>query len=374
VPAPLSVTHARPTRLAVVILAVAALIASLVGAAPVASGRAPGNPLQGGTWAVPHNAGSDTSWDAWNSATGTNKTLLAKIGLRSRARWFTSYNQPAQMQSLVHSYIAQVQDQGNNVLVPMALFRQFPNHESNKGDPWTQQMQTDYKHWYDGVAAGLGNARALIVLEPDLAVIMKDAWRPDIRERLVAYAARTLTNADPNAVIYIEAGAADWLTVSVAAKLLQKSGVANVRGFALNGTHYTTTASNIRHGKQIVTKLASMGIPGKHFIIDTSDNGHGFTFAQYRKRHPGSDVTNPIVCRTRSQQVCETLGIPPTWKVGLAKWHLPAAVAATARKLVDGYLWYNRPWLDHNAGAFKMDRALPLARTTPFAMCTTPCG
>jgi len=204
-------------------------------------------------------------------------------------------------------------------------------------------------------------------------VILKDAWAPRTRESLVAYAARTLHNADPNAAIYIEAGSYDWLTVSAAATLLKRSGVANVRGFALSGTHYDTTPNNIRHGRQIVSKLAQLGIPGKHFVIDTADNGHGFTFSQYRQRHPGSDVTNPIVCQTKTQTVCETLGIPPTWQVAEAKWHLSATVATMARRWVDGYVWYNRPWLDHNAGAFEMNRALPLARTTPFAMCTTPC-
>jgi hypothetical protein len=375
VPATPPSVRAHLPRLGAVLLAVGALAVSLLGAAPSATGRAEratsGNPLAGGPWGVPHAAGADTSWDAWNAATGTNKTLLAKIALRPRLRWFTPYNKPAQLQNLVHTYVSQIQEQGTNALVPMALFRQFPNRERNKDQPLDQQA---YKNWYNAVAAGLGSARAVIVLEPDLAVILKDAWRPDIRERLVAYAARTLKNADPNATIYIEAGSADWLTVDAAAQLLKKSGVANVRGFALNGTHYDTTARNVRHGRQIVSKLAAMGIPNKHFVIDTADNGRGFTFAQYRRRHPNSDITNPIVCRTKSQRVCETLGIPPTWKVGLAKWHLPPTVARMARHWVDAYLWYNRPWLDHNSSPFELSRALPLARTTPFAMCRTPCG
>jgi endoglucanase len=365
-------------RALTVLAAVTALVASLA-TGPAASGQArrvSTNPLVGGPWGVPHQAGGDTSWQAYEAATDpTTKELLAKIALRSRARWFTSYNPAGQMQSLVHSYVTELQQQypGKNVLIPMALFRQFPTHESNKGVPWTPQMIQAYKDWYAGVAAGLGNARALIILEPDLAVILKDAWAPRTRESLVAYAARTLHNADPNAAIYIEAGSYDWLTVSAAATLLKRSGVGNVRGFALSGTHYDTTPNNIRHGRQIVAKLAQLGIPGKHFVIDTADNGHGFTFAQYGQHHPGSDVTNPVVCQTQTQQVCETLGIPPTWKVAEAKWHLSATVATMARRWVDGYVWYNRPWLDHNAGAFQMNRALPLARTTPFAMCTTPC-
>lgn len=352
----------------------AALIASLT-TAPTATGRARlavVNPLVGGTWGVNHNPATDPSYQEWQQATGTTKTLLAKIALRPRARWFTSGIPAADLQSKVHSYIADMQNQGANVLAPLAAFRQFPTHESHKADPWTTQMKQDYRNWYDALAAGIGTSRAVVVLEPDLAAILKDAWCPSCREALVTYAAQKL-GALPNTATYIEAGSADWLTVDAAANLLKNSGVANVRGFALSGTHYDTTARNIRHGRQIVAKLASMGIPGKHFVIDTADNGHGFTFAQYKQRHPGSDVTNPIVCKTKAQRVCETLGIPPTWKVADPKWHLSTQVAAMATASVDGYLWYNRPWLNHNASPFEMSRALPLARTTPFAMCTTPC-
>ena len=358
-------------------LALVAVVSTLVAAlitAPTANGhaarRGSTNPLASTPWGVPKD-GADAVWPAYQQATATQQKVLKKIAFRSHARWFTSFIPPSQVGSKVHAYVNELQqNQGADVLVPMALFRQWPNHESNKAQAISQ---ADYKHWYDGVAAGLGQARALIILEPDLAVALKGAWQPRTRESLVAYAANALS-ADQNATIYIEAGSADWLTVSAAATLLKRSGVAKVRGFALSGTHYDTTVRNIKHGRKIVSKLASLGVPNKHFVIDTSDNGHGFTFAQYRQRHPGSDVTNPIVCQTKTQRVCDTLGIPPTWKVGLTKWHLPATVATTARRWVDAYVWYNRPWLDHNAGAFEMSRALPLARTTPFAMCTTPCG
>jgi endoglucanase len=361
-------------RALAVLTVLTGLVASVV-TAPTATGKAhriTTNPLSGGTWGVNHNPATDASYQYWEQATGTRKKLLAKIALRPRARWFTSFTQTSDMTSKVQKYIADMQNQGADVLAPIAAFRQFPNHESHKADPWTLQMRQDYKDWYDALAAGIGNSRAVVILEPDLAVILKDAWRPDIREQLVTYAANALA-ALPNTTVYIEAGSADWLTVDAAARLLKNSGVANVRGFALSGTHYDTTTRNIQHGRQIVAKLASMGIPNTHFVIDTADNGHGFTFAQYKQRHPGSDVTNPIVCQTKTQRVCETLGIPPTWRVGAAKWHLSTTVARTARKFVDGYLWYNRPWLDHNASPFELSRALPLARTTPFAMCTTPC-
>ena len=362
----------RPARIAATILvAVAALLASLLTSAPGANGRTPtaANPLANHPWGI-FTGVADGIYRYYPTATGTRKALLAKIALRPRARWFTSQNTTQEMRGLVSGYVNDVQTaQGQDTIVPMALFRQFPNHESHKSEPIDQQT---YKNWYNAAANGIGSAHAMVILEPDLPVILKDAWRPDIREQLVNYAAGKL-GALAHTSAYIDAGSADWLPVADAARLLKRSGVAKIRGFALGGTHYDTTVNNIRYGQKIVAKLASMRIHNVHFVIDTADNGHGFTFNQYRARHPGSDVTNPIVCQTKTQRVCETLGIPPTWKVGLAKWHLGRA-AGTARRLVDAYVWYNRPWLEHNTDPFSLSRALDLARSTPFAMCTTPCG
>ena len=37
-----------------------------------------------------------------------------------------------------------------------------------------------------------------------------------------------------------------------------------------------------------------------------------------------------------------------------------------AERFVDAYLWFGRPWLYNQAAPFLMDRALDLARTTPY--------
>jgi len=361
-------------RILAFLAALICLVASLVTAPVGIATPLPDNPLDGGFWGIWHAQENDV-WPAYEAAApGSNQQeLLAKIALRSRTRWFTAQNTTAEMQSKVHNYISDMQNQGDNVLAPIALFRQFPNHESHKADPWTRAMRRAYKNWYVAAAHGIGQDRAMVILEPDLPVILKDAWRPDIRQRLVKFAANTLHTLAPNASVYIDAGSADWITPTAAAHLLQRSGVANIRGFALGGTHYDTTARNIAHGRKIIAKLAALGIPNKHFVIDTADNGHGFTFSEYRQRHPNGDPTNPVVCQTKTQQVCETLGIPPTWKVGDPQWHLPDTAATTAKRWVDAYVWYNRPWLDHASSPFVLERALDLARTTPFAMCTTPC-
>src|SRR5262249_39998090 len=161
-------------------------------------------------------------------------------------------------------------------------------------------------------------------------------------------------------------GAADWPTVAQAVSLLRASGQSAARGFALDATHYDSTASEIAYGSRVVAALNRLGILNKHFVIDTADNGKPFTFLQYFANHPGGDFDNAQTCTSRTATRCVTLGIPPTNQVGLAKWHLPATDVPLARKNVDGYLWFGRPWLFEQAGSFVMSRALAVARPSPF--------
>ena len=74
----------------------------------------------------------------------------------------------------------------------------------------------------------------------------------------------------PNATVYLEAGASDWESAARTAKQLRVIGIRKVRGFMLNVTHYDWTANNIQHGLEI-SRLTG----GKHFIINTAENGRG---------------------------------------------------------------------------------------------------
>jgi hypothetical protein len=107
-------------------------------------------------------------------------------------------------------------------------------------------------------------------------------------------------------------------------------------------------------------------VHGKHFVINTADNGKPFTYLQYFAKHHGGNFANAQTCTSKAENRCVTLGIPPTTQVGLAKWHLPAADVPLAKKYCDGYLWFGHPWLFEQGGDFVMSRALAVARTSPF--------
>jgi endoglucanase len=79
-----------------------------------------------------------------------------------------------------------------------------------------------------------------------------------------------LTANCPRLVIYLDAGAADSASARSVARLLRRSGVAKIQGFFLNSTHFDWTSREIRYGEAI-----SRMTGGKHFVVNTGENGRG---------------------------------------------------------------------------------------------------
>jgi endoglucanase len=287
--------------------------------------------------------------------------LLATIALTPKMHWFGGWFKDWEAESLARQYVESSTGGDSDVLSQLAVFRLKPwESEACRRLP-TAAEQTSYKRWIDAFARGLGNARVALVLQPDLPFAACVPHHSKLPLRLVAYAARTFS-ALPHTTVYIDAGASDWASVAQAAAELRDAGVGYTRGFALGATHYDSTAREIVFGAGVSARLGRLGIRGRHFIINTAQNGRPFTYQQYH----GSSYDNAAVCATPAAQGCVSLGIPPTWRVTDPRWHLPARARALAGRLVDAYVWIGRPWLDHQAEPFDLARALQLARINPF--------
>ena len=48
------------------------------------------------------------------------------------------------------------------------------------------------------------------------------------------------------------------------------------------------------------------------------------------------------------------------------RWGLPEQARQDARRHVDAYLWFGRPWLYRQNQPFVMERALGLVRSSPY--------
>jgi endoglucanase len=133
--------------------------------------------------------------------------------------------------------------------------------------------------------------------------------------------------------VYIEATASDWESAHRVARKLRAVGIAKVRGFMLNATHYDWTRANIRYGLK-VSRLTG----GKHFVINTAENGRGPVHVRQTNGRRLTVWCNPGL---------RGLGPPPT--------------TDTSHPKVDAYLWINRPGYAQSCQGRKIAWYLPRA-------------
>ncbi|MGI5455165.1 glycoside hydrolase family 6 protein [Streptomyces sp. CA-249302] len=171
-----------------------------------------------------------------------------------------------------------------------------------------------YREWIDGVAAGIGDRPATVVLEPDAVLHLVDGCTPDEfhEERYdLLKGAITKLKSLKNTKVYLDAGNAGWGHPDQIFQPLQWAGIAQADGFAVNVSNFYSTEDSIAYGKELSSKVGN-----KHFVIDTSRNGNG--------PYTGGDEDERW-CNPPGRALGET----PTTK--------------TADPLVDAYLWVKRP-------------------------------
>lgn len=318
------------------------------------------DPLAGLPWGN-YSGPDDEVFPAYRQLQGQDRQLLGLIALRPRVRWFGAWYPNSDAEATARAYIANATGGNPRVLAQLAVFRLVPWEQAACGSLPSAAQQASYKQWIDAFAAGIGSSRVALILQPDLPIELCVPHHSQLPLQLVEYAAQRFS-ALPHTSVYIDAGAADWPTVSQARSLLLAAGVRYARGFALNATHYDSTQNEILFGARVAGALARAGVPGRHFVINTSSNGRPFTYRQYH----GPDFDNAATCTSTSSRRCATLGIPPTTNVTSPRWGLSKQARTLAGRLVDAYLWIGRPWLEDQADPFELQRALELARTTPF--------
>ncbi|HCB07517.1 MAG TPA: glycoside hydrolase family 6 protein [Nocardioides sp.] len=266
------------------------------------------NPLANRTWGVYKGSG-DQAWTPYLRASGKRKQLLAKIALAPKAKWYGQWIPTNQVAAKVRDHIANAQAGDPEALVQLTVFRLKPWEEEACRRLPTAKEQRTYKKWIDQFASGIGAAHVALVLQPDGPFALCAPHGSQLPSQLVGYASHVFS-ALPNTSVYIDAGASDWLRKDPARalRILVPAGIDTARGFALNPTHYAATSDEIAYGTAVVQALATAGYVDKHFVINTAANGAPFNGYDYR----GPNFDNAATCKTRGQQGCVTLGIPPT--------------------------------------------------------------
>jgi endoglucanase len=273
-----------------------------------------GNPLQFVNWYVfgaQSPAGEAAAHYAGNPAWAQALHRIA-YSPGSQTYRFWMWNEPAStLAATVEKYLADAEVAQPNTTVPLSTYSLVHGACENP-----DAIKSRYESWINQLAKGIGNFRVVLYLEEDALIETHCLTHQQIQTRVseIAYAVKTLAQ-DPHVLIYLDSGAPDsWNGPATIARLLRESDIAQAQGFFVNATHYDWLTTDIHYGQQIAKMTG-----GKHFIVQTDDNGRG-----------------PLVPQDRVVNGNENLCNPPGRGAGPLSWN-------TGYEYVDGFLWFNNP-------------------------------
>ncbi len=227
-----------------------------------------GDPLAGASFFV--DPQSEPAHAA--QADPTLNVIAREPGTARFGRFSFGNNGVPDIQTAVSRYLTRASVQAPGTVPLLATYRILNGLCSGHRASDSPAEAASYHDFIEGFAQGIGSYRAVLFLEMDSIITMPclSAHGKGVREHELADAINILNANCPHLVIYLDAGAADALRARDAARYLRGSGVANTRGFFLNSTHFDWTSHEIRYGRQISRMLG-----GKHFVINTGENGIG---------------------------------------------------------------------------------------------------
>ena len=148
--------------------------------------------------------------------------------------------------------------------VPVPVAYNVPNRDCSLYSAGGARDGRAYRAWIAAFARGIGDRRALVILEPDALAGLCGKGRLGHLRGAVDRLARAQTS------VHVDAGHSNWEPAGVMARRLRKVHVQRAAGFALNVSNFRRTDEIVAYGMRISSRLG-----GARFVIDTSRNGRG---------------------------------------------------------------------------------------------------
>jgi len=275
--------------------------------------------------------------------------------------------------------------------VPVLVAYNIPGRDCGGFSAGGAQTTADYEAWIDAFAAGLGDRKAVVILEPDgLGLLPSNCGGPSASypftddERLTElnYAVDRLER-QPQAIVYLDGTHSAWLNVHDAATRLIQGGVQRAQGFFLDVSNFQYSPNLVNYGSWISQCIARItgtprsddcpdqywnGGPHPALIADLLGEWTGVALSRYGT---WSDTTTTPELNTSGENLrySTTAGtthfVIDTSRNGLGPWQYPATypsdavaqdwcnppgrglgtrpTAHTDVPLLDAYLWIKVP-------------------------------
>jgi endoglucanase len=228
--------------------------------------------------------------------------LIRRMIKQPQAVWFTR-GTPESVARDVSKTVERAIDQG---AVPVLVAYNIPFRDCAQFSAGGATSVAEYKAWIDGFAAGIGNAQAVVILEPDgLGII---PWYTTIdgvqewcqpaeadpetaaadRFQMLNYAVDAL-QALTNVSVYLDGTHSAWLNVGDATHRLLQAGVQDADGFYLNVSNYQFTSNSRFYGTWISKCIT--------YVTEVNPGDYGSCGNQYWNGGPATNWTGAAMDR-----------------------------------------------------------------------------
>src|SRR6266496_255354 len=227
------------------LLVIGTLLAMLVVSSRMSALASPQSGLDANTQFYvpkPNHGALEQIADLTSSGNKADANLIKEMIGTPQAVWFTQGTPKTVMQD-VRNTVQRAADKGQ---VPVLVAYNIPFRDCAQFSAGGATTVAEYKAWIDGFAAGIGNAKAVVILEPDSLGIIpfyttfysgmewcqpKDSSGNPLPEADPAHRFEALNyavdklEANPNVSVYLDGTHARWLGPAEAANRLILGGV-----------------------------------------------------------------------------------------------------------------------------------------------------
>lgn len=265
----------RPRRTPAIALAIVlAIVLAGLPLSPAAAGAAPtpvpvDNHFPGGLY---REEGTAAAWAATRlRAAGdpASAALIDRIASQPTAVWLGDWFSDALLVAVIKRHLAAARAQGATpVFVTYAIPRRDCGGFSAGG-----RTYANYLDWNRTVAGTLAGSKAVVLVEPDsLAMLSNPRCAGEAAKRLPLIGGAVDILAAAGLTTYLDGGNSRWLTPAVQADWLVRAGVARSSGFFTNVSNFNPVQVEQDYAGKVSSRVGF-----KHFVIDVSRNGPGWT-------------------------------------------------------------------------------------------------